>query len=155
MNDIIKELVSNGELTPYILTLLNFLKVPIKDVVVDTIKEKIKKFFSKNKNSSNIDNLIKELKEIKELENITSHDISNAFNQTFNHISNSHTIQNINSNNNTSIQNNNGNITTNNITGSAGFVGCKNLDKCKSIGTDNGFVDCENLKDCTNSKGDN
>ena len=143
MIETIKQLATNGELTPYILTLLGFLKVATKDILVDTIKEKIKNFFSKNQNSSSIEDLIKELKKIDELENITSHNISNAFNQTFNNISNSSITQNINSNNNIFINS----PSKNNPPSCVAFSNCENNDNCTAIIPDKdsaGFYDCKN-----------
>ena len=84
MIETIKELATNGELTSYITVLLSTLGVTSKDILVETIKEKMKNFFSKKHNNPTIDDLIKELKEIKELKDIQSHTISTAFNTTFN-----------------------------------------------------------------------
>ena len=84
---LLEEACTSGTLTPHILTLLGFLKVTSKDILVDTIKDKIKSFIKSKKTDPSI--LIQDLKEIEELKDITNYDISNAFNITFGNITNS------------------------------------------------------------------
>ncbi len=96
MDDILKQLQECCSNNPALITwatgfLGNLgikLEKTVEKIVINTIGDKIKNFFSKNKNP-NIDDLIAELKEIDELKNITNYDISNAFNITFGNITNS------------------------------------------------------------------